>query len=100
MPVPVIPGKEVPKDLVKLIAMDIGKEVCAYVEVQYPDVWKVGNAGFRISLRNKIHNEIMAALEITDEDKILTRLKTRKVHRRKLIAAWRHIYKTDWDAVR
>jgi hypothetical protein len=98
--VPAIPSKEIPKDLVELIAMDIGKEVCAYVQVQYPDVWKSGNSGFKLSLRNKIYNEIMAALEITDDDAILTRLETRKSDRRKWIAAYKHIRETDWEAVR
>ena len=98
--VPALPQKEVSKDLIKLIAMDIGKEVCAYVEVIYPDVWKAGNSGFRLSLRNKIHNEIMEALEITDEDKILMNLEIRKAHRRKWKAAYKNIRERDWESIR
>lgn len=77
--------------LVKAIAMDIGKAVVAYIDVQYPEAAKACSATFRLSLRNCIYNEIMAALEVTDEGKIIARLQERKTWRRKYKAMWKKI---------
>jgi len=86
--------------LVKGIAMDIGKEVVAYVERQYPQAVSAASSTFRLSLRNCIYNEIMAALEITDEAEILARLERRKKDRRDLKKQWAIIRDTDWEAAR
>jgi hypothetical protein len=79
------------RDIVKEIAMDIGKDVVAYVEVQYPEAITATSSTFRLSLRNCIYNEIMAALEVVDEDAIRERLAERKRFRRKWKAAYRNI---------
>lgn len=90
---PAVPAKsdDPTKALVKAIAMDIGKDTCAYVERMYPDVWKAGNSGFRLSLRNHIFNEIMGAIKVTDEGQIIARLAERKKHRRKLNTMYRNL---------
>lgn len=75
--------------LVEAIAMDIGKETAAYIEVMYPEAITSTSSTFKLSLRNHIYNEIMAALKITDEGAILERLKTRKEFRRKWTATYR-----------
>ncbi len=80
-----------PRDLVKLIAMDIGKDMVAYIEVMYPEVWAAGNSGFRLSVRNHIHNDIIAAIELHDEASIMKWLADRKAHRREWLAQWRKI---------
>ena len=80
--------------------MDIGKEVVAYVERQYPQAVSAASSTFRLSLRNCIYNEIMAALEITDEAEILARLERRKKDRRDLKKQWAIIRDTDWEAAR
>lgn len=77
------------KALVKAIAMDIGKEVVAYIEVQYPQAIAATSSTFKLAVRNCIYNQIMAALEVTDEDLILTRLQDRKIFRRKWVAQYR-----------
>jgi hypothetical protein len=79
------------KALAQAIAMDIGKEVVAYVRVMYPDAIKAASSTFPLSLRNMIYNEIMAAIEVRDEGQIVTRLHARKKFRREWIAAWRKI---------
>jgi hypothetical protein len=79
------------RELVKAIAMDIGKETCAYVEVMYPNVWAAGNSGFKLSLRNHIYNEIMAAIEVNEAGQITARLADRKKFRRWWTAAYRKI---------
>ena len=86
--------------LVKGIAMDIGKEVVAYVERLYPQAISATPSTFQISLRNCIYNEIIAALAVTDPDEIIKRLALRKAQRRELKAQWASIRETDWDAYR
>lgn len=79
------------KELVKAIAMDIGKETVAYVEIMYPAAMKATTGGFKLSLRNHIYNEIMAAIEVTDEGKVVARLADRKSFRRWWTAAYRKL---------
>ena len=86
--------------LVKGITMDIGKEVVAYVERMYPQAISATSSTFKLSLRNTIYNEIIAALETTDEKKILERLQRRKKERRKLKHMHEIIRDTDWEAFR
>lgn len=86
--------------LVKGIAMDIGKEVVAYVEYMYPQAISATSSTFKLSLRNTVYNEIIAALEITDEKEILARLERRKKERRQLKKQWEIIRETDWEAFR
>lgn len=88
------------RSLIKDIAMDIGKEVVAYVEVMYPQAIEHTSSTFALSLRNSIYNEIIAALEVTDRDAILARLEERKNHRRGWKAQWKIMRETDWDAYR
>ncbi len=75
------------------IAMDVGKEMVAYLEVMYPDVFEVMNSGCKLSIRNHIHNDIIAALEIVGTANHLERLKERAEFRRKWVAAYRNIYR-------
>ena len=86
--------------LVKGIAMDIGKEVVAYVEYMYPQAISASPSTFKLSLRNAIYTEIIAALEITDEAEILARLARRKKERRDFKRQWSLLRDTDWEAFR
>lgn len=81
------------RELVKEIAMDIGKEVVAYIEVMYPEAIKSTSSTFKLSVRNCIHNQIMAAIEVTEEGQIRARLRDRKKFRREWTAAYRKIRK-------
>jgi hypothetical protein len=78
-------------ELIKDIAMDIGKETAAYIEVMYPEAVKAASSTFLLSLRNPIYNEIMAALDVTDENDIRVRLDDRKIFRRRWKAQWKKI---------
>lgn len=71
------------KELVKAIAMDIGKEIAAYIEVMYPKAVEATSSTFLLSVRNSIYNEIMAAIEVNDAGQITARIKDRKDFRRK-----------------
>lgn len=86
--------------IVKGIAMDIGKEVVAYVERMYPQAVSATSSTFRLALRNCIYNEIIAALETTDRAAILARLERRKKERRELKALWSKVEDTDWERYR
>lgn len=79
------------RDTIKEIAMDIGKHVVAYVEVMYPEAVNSTSSTFRLSLRNCIYNEIMAAIEVTDEGKVIARLKDRKKFRRWWVNTYRKL---------
>jgi hypothetical protein len=79
------------RELVKAIAMDIGKAVVHHIETMYPAATKACPSTFKLSVRNCVHNEIMAALETTDEEMIRSRLAARKRHRREIKAAYKKI---------
>lgn len=79
------------RELVKQIAMDIGKETVAYIEVMYPDAIKATSSTFKLSVRNHIYNQIMAAIEVNDEGEIKARLQDRKKFRRWWTATYRKI---------
>lgn len=80
---------DITRDLIKQIAMDIGKETVAYIDVMYPEAPAACSSTFRLSLRNTIYNEIMAALDVTDEGEITARLARRKKWRREWKAMWK-----------
>lgn len=88
-----LPEPEIPwsKEVIQAIAMDIGKEVVAYIEVQYPKAIEATSSTFKLSVRNCIYNQIMAAIEVNDAGQIAARLETRKKFRRQWTAAWRKI---------
>jgi hypothetical protein len=92
---PATEDQTIPREVVKVIAMDIGKEVCSYVEVMFPKVAEAGkNSTFMISLRNHIYNEIMASLNLTDVPSIMKRIEDRKRFRRKWKADYRKMRET------
>lgn len=89
------PEADLDRELVKQIAMDIGKEVVAYITVMYPEAVAATSSTFRLSVRNCIYNEIIAALDVNDADAIPARLERRKKFRRRWTKAWRDIRKTE-----
>ncbi len=79
------------RQLISEVAMDIGKEMVAYLEVMYPDQYATFNSGTKLSIRNHIHNDIMAALDTIDADEIKARLEQRRKRRREWLKRWRAI---------
>jgi hypothetical protein len=51
------------KDLIRAVAMDIGKQVAHHIEMMYPEAVKAASSTFLLSVRNCTHNEIVAWLE-------------------------------------
>lgn len=86
-------AKDPARALVEAIAMDIGKEIVAYVEVMYPQAITATSSTFTLSLRNSIYNEIMAAIDVNEEGQIIARLQKRKKWRRKWVAIYRKLRK-------
>lgn len=79
------------KEIIQDIAMDIGKEIAAYIEVMYPQAVQATSSTFLLSVRNSIFNEIMAAIEINDAGQIAARIDDRKKFRRRWKAQYRKI---------
>jgi hypothetical protein len=88
------------KALIKGIAMDIGKEVATYIERMYPQAVSATSSTFLLAVRNKVYNEIMAAMQVTGEAEILAWLADRKKARRELKAMWKASQETDWEHFR
>lgn len=88
------PAIDADRELIREIAMDIGKEVVAHIETMYPAMFEAVAGTAKLSIRNCVHNEIMAALEVNEASAIRDRLDARKVFRRKMLKAYRDIRKS------
>lgn len=82
-------NSEISLDLIKAMAMDAGKSLCAYLEVMYPEVWHGQNSGFKISMKHHVYNDIMALAELHDEAAIRERLAANEFHRKDWVNAYR-----------
>lgn len=60
------------EELVRQIAMDVGKQVVAHIDQSWPEVYEavLSAKSFRLSIRNCVHNEIMNAVRAADEGRI------------------------------
>jgi hypothetical protein len=74
------------RELIKAIAKDIGDAVLAHVQTMYPQAIEAAPSTFPTSLRNCVHNEILAAVSINDVVLVAERLRERKQFRRKVRA--------------
>jgi CRISPR/Cas system Type II protein with McrA/HNH and RuvC-like nuclease domain len=91
-----LPAKpDIDRELVKQIAMDIGKEVVAHIRVMYPEAAKALGKSGQLSVRNCTHNEIMEALSTTDADEIVARIARRKSERRRHVGLYEKIRRED-----
>jgi hypothetical protein len=77
------------RELIKEIATDIGKAVVEHIETMYPAAIEVTPSTFKLSVRNCVSNEIMAALEVSNADAIRERLMDRKKNRRQRLRTYR-----------
>ena len=73
-------------DLIKRIAMDVGKEVVAHIEHAYPQMFLAASESAKLSVRNATYNAIMAAGEAfsqgLSEQRLAEHTKHRKVMRK------------------
>ena len=82
------------QDIVRQIADDIGKEVASHIETMYPKAVEGAGKNMLVSVRGCVVNNIMAALETTDEQEILQRLADRKKFRRQSRAHQKRMMET------
>ena len=81
--------------LIRRIAMDIGNAVVHHIEIMYPvAIEATPKSTFRLSVRNTVYNEIMAAIQVNDAGEIEARLADRSADRRRAKAFYRKIRET------
>jgi hypothetical protein len=82
LPKPISPSMEI----VRKIAMDVGKEVVAHIEHAHPEMFKAvrSEKNTKLSIRNATHNAIMAAVNAADEGRDLQWIEGSEAHRRKM----------------
>lgn len=78
-----------PRELVKDIAMEIGKEVASHIETMYPKAVEATSKSMLLSLRNSIFNDIMAAVDALEAGDAEAWLANRQAVRRAIRAQWR-----------
>lgn len=79
------------KELLRAVAMDIGKEVAHHIEIMFPEAVKAAPSTFLLSVRNCTHNNIIAWVESNaDPEK---RLAFNDAFRRHLRAQYKKIRK-------
>jgi len=86
-----IEKQDADRELISRVALDIGKEAVSHLRIGYPDAFNALPKSGHLSLRNTIHNEIMAALEVIDANEIECRLELRTKHRRRMHAFYKSI---------
>ena len=89
---------DIDRALISEVAMDIGKELVAYIERMYPDVHAKMNSGAKLSFRNHVHNDIVSVIKCRTEADYRAWLERRKKQRRdllKLVRANREIAEQD-----
>lgn len=77
------------RDMIKAVAMDIGKQVAHHIETMYPEAVKAASSTFLLSVRNSTYNEIMAAID--SEMDVEKRLSFHDKFRRHIRAAYKKI---------
>ena len=77
--------------LISEIAMEIGKEVASHIETMYPAAVTATSKTMLLSLRNSVHNDIVAAVEALNSGNAIAWMERRRKHRREMRAAYRKI---------
>ena len=86
-----IPGSQ---DIIKAVALDIGKEVASRIETMYPEAVNASGSSFLLSVRNCVYNEVMMASSGTlNKDETRKRLVDRAQTRGEILAMYRRVYR-------
>jgi len=89
------PKKMSEKELLRAVAMDIGKEVAHHIETMYPEAVKAASSTFLLSVRNCTHNKIVAWVESDWEPE--TQLKFNDSFRRYIKRQYKKIRREESD---
>lgn len=84
-----------PPNLIKAMAMAVGKSLAAYVEVMYPEAIKAASSTFKLSLRNHTYNTIMHVSTLHTEEEIHKWLTTNEAFRKKWLNMYRKMRRND-----
>jgi hypothetical protein len=71
-------------DLVRKIAMDVGKEVVEYIEWMYPKMFEAVAKSAKSSVRHCVYNRLMEAVKAANEGRVEQMLDFHDRHRRKM----------------
>lgn len=82
LPKPISPSLEI----VRKIAMDVGKQVVAHIEHSHAEMFKAvaSEKSTKLSIRNATYNAIMAAVNAADEGRDAQQIEANEAHRRKM----------------
>lgn len=94
-----IAREALPRELVKEIAMEIGKEVASHIERMYPAAVRATSKTMLLSLRNSVHNDIMAAVDALERGDADAWLAQRRATRRTIRAQWRKTSVVEGEAI-
>jgi hypothetical protein len=86
-----LPAKPMTPELVSEIAMEIGKEIASHIEIMYPKAVEATSKNMLLSVRNSVHNDIVAAVEALNRGDAVAWIERRRAHRREMRAAYRKI---------
>lgn len=87
----IAPAAPMTAELISEIAMEIGKEVASHIETMYPSAVEATSKNMLLSLRNSVHNDIVAAVAALNSGDAVAWIEHRRAHRRKMRAACRKI---------
>lgn len=79
-------GEHWSEELIRKIAMDVGKEVVAYIEHAYPEAFDGVRSpkSFKLSIRNATYNSLMSSIKAAREGRIDELMASRDRHRREM----------------
>lgn len=92
---PAVTSGGIQGELIKAMAMAVGKNCVAYVEVMYPEAIEHTSSTFKLSLRNHIYNDIMHVSTLHTEREIREWLKRNEEHHKQWLATWRKLRRND-----
>ena len=81
-----LPAKPFTDDILRRIAMEIGKEVVAHIEHAYPEMFDAVSASAKLSVRNATYNAVMMHVRAADCGETDKLIKDMEEHRRKMRA--------------
>lgn len=88
-----------PRELVKDVAMEIGKEIASHIETMYPAAVAATSKNMLLSVRNSVYNDIMSAVDALGTGNAEAWLSQRQAHRREMRKRWRENGIIDGAAV-
>lgn len=88
---PSVNDGQIGDELIKAMALAVGKNLAAYVEVMYPEAMEAASSTFKTSLRNHVYNDIMHVSTLHTAAEIRAWLSRNDAYRKQWVAAHRKI---------